>query len=325
MPELPFSLAIIFRGALAKICACRKSIMPVCGRGTDSLMMKINGKNKGRILLVLTALCWGLAGVCVKSVTWNPMAVISFRSIISLVMLFIVKRSIKIKFNKTNMLAAVFTAVTGILYITAITLTTAGTAIVLQYVAPVFVFLFAVFFRKRKVKVSETVLILAVFAGIVLSFADSLDFTHLLGNMLALASGATFAAQIIIMNGKDTDNEDSLIISNGLCFFAGLPFVFTGEGVVFDWKNILWLLILAVVQYGLANILFSKSIQKVDSVEGSLILTLEPVVNPVYVAIFCEERMGALAIAGAVIVIVAVVVFTLLPAIEKRRLKHSNE
>ena len=276
-----------------------------------------NEKAAGRILILCTALLWGLTGVCVKSISWSAMSIVAVRCFISLIMLLIVKRSVRIRFTKTNLLAALMMSVTGILYVLAVKLTTAGTAIVLQYIAPILVFLYSVFFRKKKPWFMEVILTAAVFAGCVLSFADSLDFTRLLGNILAVASSVTYAAQIILMNRSECDTQDCTLISNGISFLVCLPFLFT-DTLVFDFKNIFWLLILAVFQYGIPNILFSIGIKKIDSVEASLLLCIEPVFNPIPVAIFCGEHMGTTAIIGSAVVIISVALYGLLPALRKK-------
>lgn len=278
----------------------------------------------GRLLVALTAVLWGLAGVCVKSIEWSALSLMAARSLISLIMLFAVKRTLKVKLTKTNLLGALMMSATGILYVLSIKMTTAGTAIVLQYIAPILVFLFAVIFQHRKAKLSEALITLAVFGGIVLSFADSLDPTRIVGNLLGLASGVTFAAQIIIMNNEESDSDDCTVISNFISFAICLPFVFFDDSLVLDFKNIVWVLILGVFQYGLANICFSRGIKKVDKIEGSLILTIEPIFNPIPVAIFCHEKMGNLAIVGFIIVIVFVSLYGLLPTIEEHRRKKKN-
>lgn len=275
--------------------------------------------NIGRMQLALTAVLWGLAGVCVKSIEWSSMSLMAARSIISLLMIFIYKRTLKVRFTKTNLLGALMMSATGILYVESIKLTTAGTAIVLQYIAPILVFLFSVVFQHRKAKLSEILITAAVFGGCVISFADSLDPTKIAGNLLGLASGITFAGQIIVMNSNDSDSDDCLLISNGISFLFCLPFLFADSHLVFDAKNIVWVLILGIFQYGLANILFSIGIKKVEKIEASLILTIEPIFNPIPVAILGIEKMGVLAIVGSAIVIVFVSLYGLLPAIEERR------
>ncbi len=282
--------------------------------------MEISKKehNLGRLFIVLTALLWGLAGVCVKSITWSSFSLMAVRSVISLLMLSAVKKSFKAKLSKANILGAVAMSATGILYVEAIKLTTAGTAIVLQYIAPILVFLYAVIFQKKKAKLSEAVITLAVFGGCVLSFADSLDPTRIVGNILGLLSGITFAAQIIIMNNESSDSDDCLYLSNIISFAICFPLMFFDKNLSFDLKNIVWVLILGIFQYGLANILFSRGIKRVDKIEGSLLLTIEPIFNPIPVAVFCGEKMGKLAIAGFAVVVFFVTLYGLLPVLEKK-------
>lgn len=283
--------------------------------------MEISKKDRsiGKIQIAAAAVLWGLAGVCVKSIEWSSLSLMAVRSLISLLMLFAVKRSFKISFTKTNILGAVMMSSTGILYVEAIKLTTAGTAIVLQYIAPILVFLYSVIFQHRKAKLSEALITLAVFGGCVLSFADSLDPTRILGNLLGLASGVTFAGQIIVMNNKDSDSESCLMIGNIIGFAVCVPFLFLDKNLVLDAKNIIWVLILGIFQYGLANILFGKGIDRVDKVEGSLILTIEPVFNPIPVAIVCGEKMGILAVIGSAVVIVFVTLYGILPKLESKK------
>ena len=273
---------------------------------------------KGRLSMVLAAILWGLAGICVKAVSWSSMSLIAARSLLSLFILFGVKRSFRLRFTKWNIIGAVFMSVTGMLYVQAIKLTTAGTAIVLQYIAPILVLLYMVFFRQRKIRVSEILITLAVFAGIILSFYDSLDPSRILGNVLGVLSGFTFAGQIIVMSREDTDKEDSLIISCILSFLFAFPFMLRDPELVWDIRTVLWVLAFGLLQYGTANALFGYGIRRLDNVEASLILTIEPVFNPIPVAIFLGERMGLYAILGSVIVIFFVTLYGLLPRLRER-------
>ena len=278
--------------------------------------LRAHSPASGRLLIILTALLWGLAGVCVKSVTWSTMSIIATRNLISLVLLggfrYAQRKSLKLSFNRINVFGSLMMSITGILYIGAIKLTTAGTAIVLQYIAPILVFLYTVIFKHKKPRLIEVLLTAAVFAGCVLSFADSIDLTALLGNLLAILSGFSYAAQIILMNHPDGDSEDASIISNGMSFLVCLPFMFFDSGLSFDAKNLFWIAVIGILQYGLANLLFAKGIQKTDAVEASLLLTIEPIFNPIPVMIFCGETMGFKSVIGFVIVIMSVTAYSVL-------------
>lgn len=274
---------------------------------------------KGRLYTLGAALLWGLAGVCVKSISWSSPSLMSFRSLISLIMLLLIKRSFKITFSKENILGGISTALTGVIYMQAIKLTTAGAAIVLQYIAPILVFLYAVIFQHRKAKVYEVILTFLVFAGITFCFADSLDPTKVLGNILGIVSGFTFAAQIIFMASEKADSDDVIVIANIISFVCFLPFMFFDKGLTFSSQNIFWVLILSIFQYGLANIFFSRGIRLIDKVESTIILTIEPIFNPIPVAIICGEMMGAKAIIGSVIVILCVTLYGIIPSLLAKR------
>ena len=280
--------------------------------------IKTGTSTKGRLLMLATALLWGLAGVCVKSISWNSMSIMSARCFIAVIMILITRRSFKLSINKKTALGAVMMCLTGILYMMSIKLTTAATAIVLQYIAPILVYLYTVIFRHEKLRACEAAIVLAVFGGCVLSFADGLDPTKMLGNALGLLSGVTFAAQIIILNDDDTNSEDGVFLSNIIGIFAGLPFMFFDKGLNFEPKTIMWLLILGIFQYGLANICYAKGCQHVDKIEGALILTVEPIFNPIPVWIVTGEKPGPLAMAGFVIVVIGVGMYGALPLIRKK-------
>lgn len=280
-----------------------------------------NQRTSGRLLIIATALLWGLAGVCVKSIPWNSMSIMAARCGIGVIMLGINKKSFSLKCNKSTLQGAVLMSLTSMFYMMSIKLTTAATAIVLQYIAPILVFLFTVVVQKIRPKLTEVAIVLAVFGGCVLSFADRLDPTHILGNVLGLLSGVTFAGQIIIFSDKKADSSMGMYVSNVICFIVGLPFMFFDKNMGFSPKIIFWVLVMGIFQYGLANICYARGCQKINKIETSLLLTIEPIFNPIPVWIVTGEKPGPLALAGFAVVIIAVTAYGLLPVIENKREK----
>ncbi len=281
-------------------------------------------QTKGRLFIIGTALLWGLAGVCVKSIPWNSISIMASRCGIGIIMFALLRKSFKIHFNKYTLFGAVMMSITGILYMMSIKLTTAATAIVLQYTAPIFVFLYSVFFQKRKAKLSETLIVLLVFGGCLLSFIDELDPTKLLGNILGLLSGVSFAAQIIGFSDKRADSNDGMYLSNIISFIFCLPFMFFDKNMAFSKEIIFWVLVLGIFQYGLANIFYAKGCQVINKIETSLLLTIEPVFNPIPVLLVTGEMPGPLAVIGFIIVIGGVTLYGVLPVVKqnaKRKMK----
>jgi drug/metabolite transporter (DMT)-like permease len=66
------------------------------------------------------------------------------------------------------------------------------------------------------------------------------------------------------------------------------------------------ILYLGTFQIGLSFILYSIAVRHVRALESNLILTLEPILNPVWVFLVIGERPGPLALIGSALVIGAV-------------------
>lgn len=281
-------------------------------------------QTKGRFFIIGTALLWGLAGVCVKSIPWNSFSIMASRCGIGIMMFAILRRSVRIKFNKYTLAGAIMMSITGILYMMSIKLTTAATAIVLQYTAPIFVFLYAVLFQKRKAKLSETLIVLMVFGGCVLSFIDELDPTRMLGNTVGLLSGISFAAQIIMFSDKRADSNDGMYLSNIISFITCVPFMFFDKNMAFSGEILFWVLALGIFQYGLANIFYAKGCQIINKIETSLLLTIEPVFNPIPVFLVTGEMPGPLAITGFFVVVGGITLYGVLPVLHNKKLKTTE-
>ena len=69
----------------------------------------------------------------------------------------------------------------------------------------------------------------------------------------------------------------------------------------------LGILILGIFQLGVSYILYSWAMKHVTAIEAVLLTTLEPILNPVWVALFYGEVPSTMAIIGGVIVVAGVV------------------
>ena len=68
-------------------------------------------------------------------------------------------------------------------------------------------------------------------------------------------------------------------------------------------------LALGTVQVGGAYILFSRGIRRTPPVTASLITGLEPILNPLWVALFFGETLTALSAVGSVIVVGSILAY----------------
>lgn len=278
----------------------------------------------GNLIMLATALLWSTAGLLIKYIPWSSFSIASIRGLISGLTLLGLRRlgrgageKAPLRFSRYNVAAGVAMFLTSTLFLAANKLTTAANAIVLQYIAPILILLYTVIVEKRKPGRVEVLLTVAVFTGCVLAFSDKLGGSGTLGDILALLSGVTFAALILISRKEETQAQDGQIIGCFLSFLCCLPFLFSDTKLVFTLESVGAMLFLGLFQYSLANFLFAKGVKMTEPVAASIILVVEPIMNPVWVFLALGEAPGPMAIAGALLVIAAVTLHSLLPFLKK--------
>lgn len=258
------------------------------------------------LFLAFTAVLWSLGGLLIKLVSWNPIAIAGMRSLIAagLILIFIKKPDFKFTFLKFSS-AFVYSA-TVITFVCATKLTTAANAIILQYTAPIYVAVFGAIFLKEKVKAYDIITIITVLGGMLLFFIDKLSSDGLLGNILAIISGITFALTALLLRfQKDDSPLDRIFWGNILTALIAVPFMFMSMP---DAKSWVGLIMLGVFQLGFSYILFSIAIKNVSALEAVLIPMIEPILNPIWVALFVNEIPGLFSLIGGMIVITAVTI-----------------
>ena len=259
------------------------------------------------IFLTLTAILWSFGGLLIKSVEWNSFAIAGSRSIIaSLFILAILGWKPKITWSFPQIAGALAYSLTVISFVAATRMTTAANAILLQYSAPIFVAIFGSWFLNEKVKLSDWITIFFVLAGMILFFLDEINMNNMLGNLIAIFSGVTFAATAVFMRKQKSDSSiESVLLGNIATFIICLPFMFkSGPGV----KGWMILVILGIFQLGLSYVLYSIAIKGVTALEATLIPVLEPLLNPLWVFLFKGETPGKWALIGGLIVLISVTV-----------------
>ena len=210
----------------------------------------------------------------------------------------------KPRMNRWVLLGALAVCGTNILFSIANKMTTAANAIVLQFTAPIFVMVFtAIFFRRRPGKL-DLVTCAAVLGGILFFFVDSLSAGGMVGNVLALISGISYAGVFMMNDMPEGDAISSVFWGDVFSAVVGLPFVametdFSATAVV-------------SVQVALAYILLTIGLKTTPPVTASLVSGIEPVLNPILVAVFYHEMIGPTALVGAVIVVGSVVAYNVI-------------
>jgi drug/metabolite transporter (DMT)-like permease len=262
--------------------------------------------------LVLCSILWSSAGFLVKLVSWDPFAIAGVRSLIGFLTMLIVIRKPRFTFSFNQVMAAIMYSATMILFITANKMTTSANAVLLQYTEPVFIIILGRWLlTDEKAGVGDWLSIGGVFIGMILFFLDDLSFSGNLGNLLAVLSGVTFALTAIFMRRqKEGRPADSFMLAHIITFAISIPFILSAG--VPSVTGMTGLVLLGVFQMGIPSVLYGRGVRGVSAISCALITMIEPVMNPVWVAVFIGELPSARAIAGGCIILGCVLLRTVL-------------
>ncbi len=284
-------------------------------------------KRKGELMMVVCAVLWSLSGITMKYIDWSPFLISGGRGLLSALVVYLSMRVSRypMKFTKKSMGIAICTFINILTFISANKLTTAANAIVLQYTAPIFVVLITVFVLKRRLKAHEIIAVLVAICGVVLFFLDQMSPQGMLGNVLATTSGF-FMGLVYALSGEIKDDGErisGLVIGHALLAIIGIPvgLIFTDPANI-TLVPILLVVFLGTVQMGIPYVLFGRASVMISGVELSLITMLEPMLNPLWVALIYGEIPGPRALFGMVLIIGAVIAYTVIDA---KQSKEYNE
>lgn len=269
-------------------------------------MESVTERRKAVFLMILAAMLWSTGGVMIKELPWSPVAILVGRNIFSSLLLLAYLRRFPTHWTRWKIIAAAGHLLTSFLFISSTKLTTAANAIFLQYTAPVYIVLLAFWFLHEKPSRTDWISMVIIFAGMGLFFADKLSATGLYGNILALLSGVTMAFMTVALRAqKDGVPAESILIAQLAAVVLGFPVVLKESWAGTNWLIILYL---GIFQIGIAFIFFTTAIKHIPAIQATLISTLEPILNPIWVFMFVGEQPGLFALFGALIVLAGITI-----------------
>ena len=279
--------------------------------------------------LALCALLWSFGGLVIKLIKWDALAIAGVRSLLGMLTVTIAfkrppkifvrqnenalqdqnARPAKIDWRATTnlLLGGFFYAATMLLFVPATKMTTAANAILLQYTNPIYIIIFGPLLAGEKSDWIDIAAVAGILAGMVLLLWGDLGGGQMAGNILALLSGVTYGGTTIFLRrAKNTRPSDSLNLSCLLSFLFAIPFI-VKAGLPQSAMSYPALLCLGVFQIGMPAVLLSIGIEKVPALSSVIITMIEPMMNPVWVALFAGEVPSASSIFGGLVILACIV------------------
>jgi DME family drug/metabolite transporter len=281
-----------------------------------------------RLQLLTSAALFSTGGAAIKATQLAGWQVASCRSLLAALTLLVAFPAAR-RWPRPSLLAlSLAYSATMLLYVLANKLTTAASTIFLQGTAPLYILLLGPRWLGERLRRSDILFMVAVATGLVLLVSDLGGVTATapnprLGNLLAALSGLSWAITLVGLRrlerradggevGATGSGPVSLVWGNLLTALIGLPFTVThawpagGQGL----HDAAIVIYLGILQVGLGYVFLTRGISRVQALEASLLLLLEPVLNPVWAWLVHGERPGNAALVGAAIILGATVVRT---------------
>lgn len=259
----------------------------------------MNKNRLGVAITIFAAVCWGFSGTCSEflfkeyqtSSEWLTMVRLLFSGTVLIILSRLKgygRLNIKLWTSKIDRRRMIIFAVFGLMfcqytYLATISFTNSGTATILQYIAPVFIMIWACFSAQRLPKMKETIAIILVILGVFLLATNGQ-----IGNLVLSRQGlvwgivSAFAlALYTILPGKLLGTYGTTIISGWGMFIGGLVFTLLfhpfGEKIIWDAGMIFGLFGLIVIGTLMSFSIFLHGVSLIGPVRASMIAAIEPV------------------------------------------------
>jgi len=275
----------------------------------------MDARRKGVLLIVAAALLWSTGGIGIKGIPDSALKVTFYRSLFAAIALMIfLPREVWARrvWSSTATFAAAILSYAACLtsFVVATKWTTAANAIFLQYAGAVWVLLLSPIVVREPMRARDAIAVAVALGGMALFFVGRFESRGMAGNVMALISSVFFASLILALRREPRASQAAVTWGNVLCALAVLPFI--ARDLALTPRSLAVLLFLGAFQIALAYVLFTRGLAHVPAAQASLTGMLEPVANPVWVFLFLHERPSAFAVAGGIIVLVAIAWRTLL-------------
>src|SRR3989441_6493714 len=184
------------------------------------------------------------------------------------------------------------------LYVGATKETTAANAIFLQYTAPLYVIAFAPALLGERLRSRDALPFAICLGGIAVLFIGNSGSGDVPGMLLGAGSGFFYGLFLLWL--RRVRYADPIAVTFANCMGVALLFSFALLKRDVDAEDLALLFVMGAVQFALPYLLFTRGLREVESAAASLLALIEPVLNPVWVALFYgEEPTVATVIGGA--------------------------
>ena len=283
-----------------------------------------------RLQILATAILFSTGGAAIKATALTGWQISCFRSGIAAIVLLALLPDARRGWNRRVWLVGLAYAGALTSYVVANKLTTAANTIFLFSAVPLYVLLLGPWLLKEPFHRRDVFVVGAFLVGMTCCFlgSDSPVETApspLEGNIVAALGGFFFALTIMGLRWMARDDPHGrnrsipAVVAGNLivfviCLAGALPIE---SSTSTDW---LWIVYLGSIQVGLAYVLLTRAVRTVPAMEVSVLLLIEPVLNPVWAWWLHGEIPSVWTIGGGALIVLAILLMSVGSFLSSRQL-----
>lgn len=275
---------------------------------------------RARLGAIGAAAIFSTGGAAIKMTTLTGFQVACARSAIAAVAVLLLAPESRRGWTWRTWVASVAYAACLTLFVLANKLTTSANTIFLQAAAPLYLLLLGPWLLKEKVKPADLLVLALMAVGLGLVFRGTAPPVRTapnpaLGNILALLSGVAWAFLVIGLrwlgraetaSGHEAPSATTaVVLGNILAALGTLPFALPVRS--FTTTDLITILFLGVVQIAIAYLLLSRALKHLGALEVSILLMVEPALNPIWSWMIHGEVPGAWILLGGGLILGATI------------------
>jgi drug/metabolite transporter (DMT)-like permease len=263
--------------------------------------MNLSRHTTARLYLLAGAVLWSFGGLLIKEIDAGATSITFFRCLFAGLLLapFVAGRRAP-RAADMGVSIVLFALLLG-LYVGATKETTAANAIFLQYTAPIYVIALGPWLLGERLQSRDYVPFAVCIAGIAVLFIGNQGSGDLAGMLMGAASGFFYGLFLIWL--RRVRYADPVAVTFVNCMGVAILFSFALLSGDVDAEDLALLFVMGAVQFALPYLLFTRGLREVESSEASLLALIEPVLNPVWVALFYGEQPSLATVAGGAIIL----------------------
>jgi drug/metabolite transporter, DME family len=267
-----------------------------------------------RLQVFAAALLFSTGGAGIKAAAFTGLQVSALRSGIAAAVLILMLRG-RVVLSPAMLGTGIVYAATVTLFVLSTKLTTAANAIFLQATAPLYLLLLGPLVLSERFRARDVVFLLGVATGLALCVVGRPAPTitapdPATGNLLAVVCSITWAFTLLGLRYLQRDSTQAggvgmsaVAIGNLFASVAAAPFALPlPVASASEWATIVYL---GVCQIAVAYVFLTAAMRVLPALEVSLLLLIEPVLNPTWTWLIRGEDPGGYTIVGGAIIIAA--------------------